>query len=628
MESTDSEEIQNPFGVVRPFDETFPTEDNLKSNEEMEAYLVNYCNVYETKVGQRRRLRVIDKLGSIIAKWAKEVARQKNVPPESIGDLGGIQLRIFGSTRLGVHNPDSDIDMLCIAPGHITRADFFGSFVTILCERVDVESVCAIPDAYTPVVKFNVDGQAIDMIFTSLQVPSVSKDIDILDVKVLTALDDQSVRSLNGARVAEWILRLVPNADTFCSTLRVIKFWARQRGIYSNVLGFLGGVNYAILVALVCQLYRNKEPYTLVRSFFEVLAGWRWPTPVMIRSFEDLQYKDTDGRYLPVWNPKLNPRDGLHLMPIITPAYPAMNSAYNVSYPQFRYIQEELLRARHIFQTYDYFGSTGPFPWPHLCELATSDFFRKCPRYIQVDISSDNASNHRNWFGWVESRLRTLIVALEQPPVTFCHPMASCFHRQVAVPTAIVAPATVESNSGSRKVNNTVKSEDLNSIGPARKGSTSRNDSINSDSTSSLPGLSIDTMKVEDRGSAGSATVQKVEGGNAVLSINASPPIGGEDHHSLEGEGGEDLARSPSKGRGCSVDESMSSTFPASGDVRYISSFFVGLSFQKGAYYADVSPAIQVRTETPACFLHCPTQSIWLLTILCYHIYCRSFNLK
>jgi poly(A) polymerase len=147
------------------------------------------------------------------------------------------------------------------------------------------------------------------------------------------------VRSINGARVAERICDVIPHMDTFCSALRIIKYWARQRGLYSNVLGFLGGVNYAILVAFLCQLYTKACTFTVVQKFFNVLSMWRWPNPILISAFEDLKLKDAGGRFLPVWNPRANYKDSLHIMPIITPAYPAMNSAYNVSTPQFRCIQ-------------------------------------------------------------------------------------------------------------------------------------------------------------------------------------------------------------------------------------------------------------------------------------------------
>jgi poly(A) polymerase Pap1 len=46
------------------------------------------------------------------------------------------------------------------------------------------------------------------------------------------------------------------------------------KGIYSNALGFLGGVSWAMLVARVCQLYPNAASSTLVHKFFLVLSQW------------------------------------------------------------------------------------------------------------------------------------------------------------------------------------------------------------------------------------------------------------------------------------------------------------------------------------------------------------------
>ena len=113
-------------------------------------------------------------------------------------------------------------------------------------------------------MKMKVNGVSIDLVFAQLTSErakrawdSDEKEIDFTeDEGVLAGLDESSLRSVNGVRVTQMVLRLVGDSEAqerFRVVLRAVKEWARTNGIYSNMLGFLGGVNYAILVASVCQ---------------------------------------------------------------------------------------------------------------------------------------------------------------------------------------------------------------------------------------------------------------------------------------------------------------------------------------------------------------------------------------
>jgi poly(A) polymerase len=311
--------------------------DELKASESLEDYFTGN-NLVESQEAVIRREKVTRRLSAMLKAWAVSIGTAKGIQDDLLADGGGIQIQIFGSTRLEVQNLDSDMDILCLAPMFISRADFFSSFRDTLDTCPEVDNLLCLPDAYTPVIKFVMNGLSVDLIFASLQFEKLPTVVDILDLRCLKGLDEQSVRSLNGSRVAEWIYKLVPDMKAYRIALRAVKYWAKQRGLYSSILGFLSGVNFAILVASICQQYHNCTPFTILHKFFGVFASWPWPTPVTIRRFEDLLFTDSDGRHLPVWNPLVNTRDAYHLMPIITPAYPAMNSAYNVSLPQMRYI--------------------------------------------------------------------------------------------------------------------------------------------------------------------------------------------------------------------------------------------------------------------------------------------------
>lgn len=80
----------------------------------------------------------------------------------------------------------------------------------------------------------------------------------------------------------------------------------------------------------------------LASRFFRVYNQWRWPNPVLLCSMDE----GTLG--LQVWDPRRNPKDRLHIMPIITPAYPCMNSSYNVSASTLRIMTGEFQRGKEI----------------------------------------------------------------------------------------------------------------------------------------------------------------------------------------------------------------------------------------------------------------------------------------
>lgn len=133
--------------------------------------------------------------------------------------------------------------------------------------------------------------------------------------------DDSEVRSANGVRVTQFIMDYVPNQDAFRLVLCAVKEWAMLHGIYSNVLGFLGGVNWAIMVAHVCKRYPTQQPSNLLRTFFKIFSNWKWPRPVMLGYTNNKNPYDVAGGMRP-WDPETNPRDARHVMPIITPVFP------------------------------------------------------------------------------------------------------------------------------------------------------------------------------------------------------------------------------------------------------------------------------------------------------------------
>ncbi|XP_021902846.1 nuclear poly(A) polymerase 4-like isoform X2 [Carica papaya] len=399
------------LGVTKPISTAGPTEADLLRSRDLEKFLVD-VGLYESKEESTKRKEVLGRIGQIVKDWVKQLTRLRGYTEQMVEDANAI-IFTFGSYRLGVHGPGADIDTLCIGPSYVNREeDFFFVLHNILAEMEEVTELQPVPDAHVPVMKFKFDGISVDLLYASISHLVVPEDLDISDVTLLYNVDEPTVRSLNGCRVADQILKLVPNVEHFRMTLRCLKFWARRRGVYSNVTGFLGGVNWALLVARVCQLYPNAVPSMLVSRFFRVYTQWRWPNPVMLCAIEE------DELGFSVWDPRKNPRDRNHVMPIITPAYPCMNSSYNVSTSTLRVMMEQFQYANRICEEIE----LNKVQWSSLFEPYL--FFESYKNYLQVDIVAADGDDLRAWKGWVESRLRQLTLMIERDTYgkLQCHP--------------------------------------------------------------------------------------------------------------------------------------------------------------------------------------------------------------
>lgn len=394
-------QTQKSYGITSPISLAEPKPNDIALTKALEETLKPY-GVFESEEELQHRMVVLAKLNTLVKQWIIDISLSKNMP-ESVANLVGGKIFTFGSYRLGVHTKGADIDTLLVAPRHVERTDFFGTFYEILKNNEDVKELRAVENAFVPVIKMVFCNIEMDLLFARLALPEVPDDLSLLDEGLLKNLDPKCVRSLNGCRVTDEILHLVPNIENFRLTLRAVKLWAKKRGIYSNVLGFLGGVSWAMLVARTCQLYPKAVAATLLQKFFLVFSKWEWPNPVLLKNITTPSEKLN----FPVWDPRSNPADRYHLMPIITPAYPQQNSTFNVSCSTRTIMKEEFDIGLKV--TSD--ALIGKSNWDALFQQP--NFFSKYKHYIVLSALSNCEEDHLEWIGLVESKIRILVSNLE-----------------------------------------------------------------------------------------------------------------------------------------------------------------------------------------------------------------------
>lgn len=416
----------NKYGVTGPVSLANPTQSELASNDSLIAEL-KIRGSFESEQATKRRVEVLSIFQKMVQDFVFAVSKKKNLSDGMAKDAGG-KIFTFGSYRLGVYGPGSDIDTLVVVPKHVTRADFFEVFEQLLRKRPELEEINPVPDAFVPIIKMEFGGISIDLIFARLDVPRVPIDMTLDDKNLLKNVDEKDMRSLNGTRVTDEILNLVPKPTVFKHALRCIKLWAQERAVYGNVFGFPGGVAWAMLVARICQLYPNAISATIVEKFFVIFTKWNWPQPVLLKPIEDgpLQVR--------VWNPRLYPHDRQHRMPIITPAYPSMCATHNITSSTQKIILKELQRGSTIVSGIH----SGLNTWGDLLKPHTFFFDYKFYLCIVVGTLSTD-EEHLKWKGLIESKVRVLVQKLETcNGISLAHPYVKDFETKCEINSASV----------------------------------------------------------------------------------------------------------------------------------------------------------------------------------------------
>ncbi|MCQ2817012.1 MAG: nucleotidyltransferase domain-containing protein [archaeon] len=414
MEPTIKEEEKEEdfYNVNYVSNEQSIPEDKSES-EQIEKILKEDFNLFESREESRKREEVLNKINSIVKQAIKNLAIKKGLSEEESNEVGG-KIFTFGSYRLGIVGPGDDIDVLCVGPNHADRKEFFDEMKSLFEKEKEKEKeiteLIPIPDARVPIIKIIFSGIHIDILVAKLNLKKIDDSLNSLqDDNLLKNCSKECILSLNGCRVTNTILSLVPNDENFRLTLRAIKLWAKKRGIYSNALGYPGGVAWAILVAKICKMFPGLKPNKLIKRFFEIYSKWDWDKPVQINEIK----KEVDFSCpIEVWK-----EDKKTCFNILTPAFPCQNTNANTSETTKRVMINEFQKFKEFTDNLIYNPITNSYENPEYnwkSFFNNIDFFNQFSAFLEIDILAKTEDSFRDWDGFVESRLIILIKSLEE----------------------------------------------------------------------------------------------------------------------------------------------------------------------------------------------------------------------
>lgn len=78
-----------------------------------------------------------------------------------------------------------------------------------------MSDLVSIPEAIVPVIKFKFKGISFDFVYVPLITIYVPEDLDLTDVAIIRNVLPDAVPSINGRRVTDRLMDIVPNFEVF-----------------------------------------------------------------------------------------------------------------------------------------------------------------------------------------------------------------------------------------------------------------------------------------------------------------------------------------------------------------------------------------------------------------------------
>ncbi|MFJ6479064.1 poly(A) polymerase [Streptomyces sp. NPDC091682] len=303
--------------------------------------------------------------------------------------LGGAQVHVTGSRRMGCALPEADLDLVAVLPGPGDVALVRDRVAAALPEAGRLREVTG---ARVPGLRFSVGGLSVDLVAVA------TGGLDPAQAVARRAeLGEAAALALSAVSDADAVRERVGTERhaAFAGLARRVKAWARARGLDSAPFGGLPGLAWAVLAARTVEEVGVLPPDALLREFFGRWAAWDWRVPVSLSAAGP---GAAEG--------------GPDAVTVLTPSEPVRSCTAQVGPGLRDLLVQELYAAWELLEAGPVDAVWAPGPPP---------LHRRHAAWAVVTVRTASEAEFEETLGRVRGRLRALLGALEEAGAADAH---------------------------------------------------------------------------------------------------------------------------------------------------------------------------------------------------------------